>query len=217
MLGSVQLRRLIATGTWLATTAAATTMVWMATSVVAADVTDRPARVVARADVVVALKTGAPGADTTPAVTAATAPTSTVPRRRPSRVVPVPPAPGRPTTEPPPQEPEPTTTPTLPPVTAPPAPPSPPPTTQPSPNPVAAFATAGGTVTVACNGYLIRLVTATPGDGYSVDVLDRGPATVDVHFTGSDGEVRVRVVCFGGGPIRIPDQHEQSGRAPGSP
>lgn len=209
MLRVVQVRRLIAAGTWLATTAAATALVWAATSVVAADVTDRPAAVLPHREVVIALQTGSPAVDTAPAVTAPPSPTTTAP------------APARTAAQNQPQQPQnqasgPTTVPSST-VPAPVAVPTPPPTNPPSADPPAAaqpsrdstgtYATAGGTVTVACSGYLIRLIAATPSDGYAVDVLDRGPATVDVHFTGRGEEIRVRAVCFGGAPIRIPDQH----------
>ena len=176
------MRRLIASGTWLATTAAATAMVWAATSVVAADVTDRPAAVLPHRQVVIALQTGSE-ADTAPAVTAAPTSTTTAP-------APAPP-PRNQSSQPPDTVPAPTFTPpsTLPPPdpTPPPTVPppvTPPPTTQPSPNPTATFSTAGGTVTATCSGYFIRLVSATPTDGYAVEVLDRGQSTVDVNFTG---------------------------------
>ena len=202
------MRRLIASGTWLATTAAATAMVWAATSVVAADVTDRPAAVLPQRQVVIALQTGSE-ADTAPAVTAAPTSTTTAPApaQQPRNQSPQPPdtvpAPTftPPSTLPPP---DPTPSPTVPP------PVTPPPTTQPSPNPTATYSTAGGTVTATCSGYFIRLVSATPTDGYAVEVLDRGPATVDVHFTGRGAEIQVRVVCFGGAPLRIPDQHKDA-------
>ncbi|MDP9074733.1 MAG: hypothetical protein M3N98_11270, partial [Actinomycetota bacterium] len=54
------IRRLFGVGLWLLTTVAATAMVWTATSVVAADVTDHPAPVVAHRDVVSALSGSAP-------------------------------------------------------------------------------------------------------------------------------------------------------------
>lgn len=205
MLRKVQVRRLIASGTWLATTAAATALVWAATSVVVADVTDRPAAVLPHREVVIALQTGSPAADTAPAVTVAPTPTTTVPRPAPDQDRPAQPLipDSGPTSVPPPTVPPPPPTP--PPTNPPPVNPAAP--AQPSPNPVATYSTAGGTVTVACSGYFIRLISATPTDGYAVDVLDRGPATVDVHFTGRGQEIQVRVVCLGGGPIRIPDQH----------
>lgn len=52
MLGGMPLSRLFATALWLVVTAASTGIVWMATSAVAADVTDRPASVLANGDVV---------------------------------------------------------------------------------------------------------------------------------------------------------------------
>lgn len=186
-------------------------MVWAATSVVAGDVTDRPAPVVAHREVVQALAATPSTTSTTPAVTAPTSPRPTVPQR-PTQAVPVegpsqPQGPGPGTTLPSPTT---TTVPTT-------ASTAPPPTTAPPIDPTATFSTAGGVVTATCSGYFIRLVSATPTDGYAVQVLDRGPATVDVHFTGSGDEVRVRLVCFGGRPTRIPDQHEARGASPGPP
>lgn len=210
MLRRVQVRRLIAAGTWLATTAAATALVWAATSVVAADVTDRPAAVVPHREVVMALQTESPGVDTAPAVpappsttTTAPAPAPTAAQNRPQQ--PQNPASG-PTSTPPSTVPAPAPTP---PTTSP-SPVNPPAAAQPSPDPTGTYATAGGTVTVACNGYVIGLIAATPTDGYAVDVLDRGPGTVDVHFSGRGEEIRVRAVCFNGAPVRIPDQHNGS-------
>lgn len=212
----VQVRRLLTAGTWLATTVGATGLVWTATSVVAGDVTDRPAPVIAHREVLQALQVESLGARTTTTVATARPPTSNVAR------VPAPTAPvGGPTTAPAPEPsatlppPLPTTTTTS---TATVAPTSPPTTPRPI-NPTATTSTAGGVVTASCSGYFIRLVAATPADGYAVDVLDRGPATVDVHFVGpaEAEEIRVRLVCFDGRPIRIPDQHQGPGTTPGPP
>ncbi|MDQ3573996.1 MAG: hypothetical protein M3404_03625, partial [Actinomycetota bacterium] len=52
------LPRLLAAGLWLTVTLASTALVWTATSVVAADVTDRPASVLAHEDVVNELESG---------------------------------------------------------------------------------------------------------------------------------------------------------------
>ena len=71
-------------------------------------------------------------------------------------------------------------------------------------------------MTASCSGFFIRLVAATPTDGYAAEVLDRGPASVHVHFVGRGREEsRVRLVCFGGRPIRVPDQHEESSETSG--
>ncbi|MGH9281356.1 MAG: hypothetical protein ACRD0S_00300 [Acidimicrobiales bacterium] len=198
----MQVRRLLTAGIWLATTAAATAMVWTATSVVAGDVTDRPPTVVAPREVAQALREEVTPAGTAPPASAPGSPTSTT--SRPPEPPPPPvgatqsqaPAP----TLPPSTASTTTTTTTL---------PGPTTTLPPAPDPTATFSTSGGVVTAACSGFFIRLVAATPADGYAVEVLDRGPASVHAHFVRRAGQdVRVRLVCFGGRPIRIPDQHE---------
>lgn len=210
------MRRLLTAGLWLGTTVGATGLVWTATSVVADDVTDRPPPVIAHSEVVQALQVDTLDARTTTTVATARPPTSSVPRApAPTAAVGGPtmsPAPEPNTTLPPPT---PTTTTTT---TATVNPTSPPTTSRPI-DPTATSSTAGGVVTASCSGYFIRLIAATPTDGYAVDVLDRGPATVDVHFVGpsESEEIRVRLVCFDGRPIRIPDQHQGPGSTPGRP
>ena len=195
---------MLTAGIWLATTVAATAMVWTATSVVAGDVTDRPAPVVAPREVVQALAEVTPDPGTGPPPSTAPDPTpTTTPRTRPT-APPSQPAPGAATTLPPPPPSTTTTT------TAAPASTPPPTTAPPAPDPTATYSTEGGVVTASCSGFFIRLVAATPTDGYAVEVLDRGPASVHVHFVGrGHEESRVRLVCFGGRPIRVPDQHEE--------
>ncbi|HVF13395.1 MAG TPA: hypothetical protein VM942_02280 [Acidimicrobiales bacterium] len=196
------LSRLFATGLWLAVTVASTAMVWMATSIVAADVTDRPAPVVAHRDVVSELAS-VTGPTTTTTVPSETPPTTVPPSRgpvatRPNPAVPV--VPTSPTTVP-----AVTIAPLPPPAVAP--PPATPPTTQSPPLPTATYATSGGVVRVACNGVVIELIYAIPGDGYSVKVLASGPGNVDVVFSRPGQRVPVKVVCFGE-PIRY-DQWEE--------
>lgn len=198
------LRRFLTVALWLATTASATGLAWAATSVVAGDVTDRPAPVVAQREVVEALRADPP-AVTTPSTTQAPPPATPDPD---------PPAPSTAPAEPPSPLPAMPTTTVAPPVSTTTAPvavtTTVPPVAGTPPTPTGAFSSAGGVVTVTCTGFFIRLVTASPADGYAVEVLDRGPATVDVHFSRSGEEVRIRLVCFGGGAIRIPDQHPQA-------
>ena len=214
----MRVRRYLTAGIWLATTVGATALVWTATSVVAGDVTDRPAPVLAQREVVQALQVDPPGDRTTTTVTTPRTPTSTVARSAaptPPLVGPVqPPAPEAGAALPPPPPATSTTTASLPTAN-----PTTPPTTARPVDPTATFSTAGGVVTSSCTGYFIRLVAATPTDGYAAEVLDRGPATVDVHFVGpaETEEIRVRLVCLGGGPIRVPDQHQRPGNMPGQP
>lgn len=181
-------------------------MVWTATSIVAADVTDRPAPVVAHQDVLSELQSGASTANQTTTSTTPPADTSTTtaPRGRgPATAVPAAPEPAAP----PPQTPQPgvAITPVVPPTTAPQPPPTAPPTTppapQPPPVPMATYSTSGGVVRVACSGFFISLVSAIPNSGYTVNVVAGGPANVDVRFVGPGQDLSVRAVCFGD-PIR---------------
>ena len=208
----MQLPRLFATGLWLAATVGSTAMVWAATSIVAADVTDRPAPVVAQKDVESELEAG-------PAPP--TAPSSTVPRPAgPSPTLPPAgrgPAPAAPGGSSPvttaariPQAgvtvapaPPPTTAPGggTPPTTR----PAGPTTTQPAPRPTATYSTSGGVVRVACNGFFIELLSAIPVNGYAVKVVEAGPGKVDVRFVRSSQELSVKAVCFGE-PIRYYEQ-----------
>lgn len=178
-------RRLLAVGLWLLVTGAATAIVWAGTSTVAADLTDRPAPVVDRREVVEALQPGPAEDKTEPGITtpAASRPTTTVSTARPGpeagpSYTPVP-APSGSAIQPPtaaaptPATTPPTTQPASPPVTPPPA------------RPTATYSTAGGVATVACTGpfnFLVELVSATPNNGYAVRVVNPGPYYVEVHF-----------------------------------
>jgi len=51
----------------------------------------------------------------------------------------------------------------------------------------------GGTVVVSVSGDTVLLVSAVPTTGYSVDVRDAGPSTVEVRFESGDAESRVKV------------------------
>lgn len=60
-----------------------------------------------------------------------------------------------------------------------------------------------GTVTTRCEGSDITLQSASPSDGWSIDVGSRGPAAVQVRFrTGDDREreTQVKGTCAGGVP-----------------
>ena len=189
--------RLVPVGLWILATLISTAIVWTATSTVAADVTDRPAPVVPRRDVVSQLATvpttTATTTTTRPAPSSTSRPRTTVPRNAPTT------APAPPTTGP---VAAPTTVAAPPPVTA-------PPTTQAPARPTATYSTAGGVVRVACDGLLIQLLSATPADGWSTVVVDRGPITVEVRFVRFGQVATVKAVCFGQ-PIRyygdIPDR-----------
>ena len=181
--------RLIAVGLWIVATLVSTTIVWTATSTVAADVTDRPAPVVPRREVVSELATVPSTTVTTttttlPVPTSTTRPRTTVPRNSPTT------APAPPTTRPAPS----TTSAAPPPVTA-------SPTTQAPSRATATYPTPGGVVRVACDGILIQLLSATPADGWSAVVVDRGPVTVEVNFIRLGHVATVKAVCLGQ-PIR---------------
>ncbi len=196
------MRRYLAAGIWLVLTVSATAIVWAAVSVVAADVTDRPAPVVAHRDVVVAL-----GGSSTPAGVATTAvarvsPTVTT---RPASTVTVTTAPvgrGGPavtaaattTTTPPPTTTKPPTRTSVAPTTVPPTTTAPPATAP--PGATATYSTDGGAVGVACTGFnTIRLVVALPNDGYQAIVTSGGPYVVQVNFVGHGRNLPVGAAC----------------------
>ena len=201
--------RLLASALWLVVTVASTAMVWTATSIVAGDVTDRPASVLAQSDVVSELESGPPVPATTP--TSAPPPSSSTSTAPPRGRTPAPTVPGDPG---PPPAPDPAPQPAPPVVPSPPAttpataPSSPPttragssPPTQPQGRTTATYSTAGGVVRVACNGLFIQLVSAIPTNGYAADVVAAGPANVEVHFVRGGQDLAVKVVCFNQ-PIR---------------
>ena len=215
------LPRLLATSLWLVVTMASTAMVWAATSIVAADVTDRPAPVLAHQDVVTELESGSSAAGTPPTSPPPTAdsPTSTLPSpgRGSAPAGPNAPAPTAPASQSPPPgvtvaPAPPATTPTTRPGAPPPTRPASPPTTQPQ-RPTATYSTAGGVVRVACNGVFIELLSAIPTNGYAVDVVAGGPANVDVRFVRGGQTLSVKAVCFGQ-PIRYYEQNPPR-QAPG--
>ncbi|HEX3620780.1 MAG TPA: hypothetical protein VHT97_00535 [Acidimicrobiales bacterium] len=188
------LPRFFAVGLWVGVTAAATGTVWAATSLVAADVTDRPAPVVAQRDVVNALgPPAAPPESVTTTTTRVGGPTTTAggsARPAPSTSVPVAPA-----------QPVVTTTTPAPPVTTSTTRPAASATTVAPALPTGTYSTAGGVVRVSCNGLLISLVSAIPTNGFATNVVAAGPGNVDVHFVRPGQDLSVKAVCFGQ-PIR---------------
>lgn len=186
--------RLFTTALWLVATMVSTGIVWTATSRVAADVTDRPAPVVPRREVISQLESEAAQASSTTTSTRAPTPTTT---RTPTTVPRNPPVttPSPATTRPAPTPASPSTTVAArPPVIA-------PTTTQAPSRPTATYSTSGGVVRVACDGFFIQLLSATPADGWSTTVVAGGPVNVDVHFVRLGQDVSVKVICFGQ-PIR---------------
>ena len=214
----VGLPRLFTPALWLAVTVASTSIVWQATSLVGADVTDRPPPVVAHEDVVSELASSPSPTGTTPTSTTVKPATSTT--IRPGGQLPVAPGATVPPTTPsqtlqpgatvaPPATPATATT--VPSAASTPRPPSPP-TTQAPVRPTATYSTIGGVVRVACDGFLIDLISAIPNNGYAVQVRVNGPVNVDVHFVRSGQDHSVKAVCVGQ-PIRY---YEQMPRRPGS-
>jgi len=57
-----------------------------------------------------------------------------------------------------------------------------------------------GSMTVRCSGGEASLQSASPDDGYGVEVGSRGPAEVEVTFKGSGREVQVKGTCAAGTP-----------------
>lgn len=55
-----------------------------------------------------------------------------------------------------------------------------------------------GVVRARCAGEDVSLQTATPADGYGVEIESRGPDRVELVFRGSDREVELRAECEGG-------------------
>ena len=195
-------RRLFAVGLWLCVTAAATTIVWAGTSTVAADLTDRPAPVVAHGDVVKDLESGSSAARTAPGISAPkpNGPNSTVASAGAGSAVAAPNAPASgPSGS---QTPQPGVAAPTPPAAPPTTQPSRPPTTQAPGRPTATYSTAGGVATVVCNSsFFIGLVSATPANGYAVNVGSAGPYYVEVHFVGRGQDYPIWAYCLGQ-PIR---------------
>lgn len=56
---------------------------------------------------------------------------------------------------------------------------------------------AAGSVTVVCDGARVSLRAASPANGYSVEVRERGPDEVEVRLESDDAETDVEVRCVG--------------------
>ncbi len=67
-------------------------------------------------------------------------------------------------------------------------------------------------VTVACSGpSTIRLVSATPADGFIALVVSPGPQYVGVDFHSARAEVTIGAVCMFGQPFVADDQGHRPG------
>ena len=62
----------------------------------------------------------------------------------------------------------------------------------------AAWRGGAGSVTVLCTGSSISLQAASPNNGYSVEVRERGPEEVEVRLVADDAETRVEASCSSG-------------------
>ena len=67
-----------------------------------------------------------------------------------------------------------------------------------------------GTVVARCTGPRVSLVSATPNDGYQVEVGSRGPAEVEVTFKGG-GETQAKARCSAGAPLFSIEPHNDAG------
>jgi hypothetical protein len=91
---------------------------------------------------------------------------------------------------------------------------------QKSPRPrVASWEGAAGSVAVRCRGPVASLASATPADGWAVEVADRGPDRVEVELRRDepDGRVQVRSECVRGIPRLTIDTTSESADDPASP
>ncbi len=59
-----------------------------------------------------------------------------------------------------------------------------------------------GRVTATCRGQRIKLDAAVPADGFTVQIGNRGPETLEIEFhrTRGEGEFKVKGTCRSGGP-----------------
>jgi hypothetical protein len=209
-------RRYLAAGIWLVMTVTSTFIVWEAVSVVAADVTDRPAPVVAEKAVAVDLKNGSSTTTTTAAPPAVPHPVTPTTTSRPGgagvTVTTVPggsvsaspgvsgsggPAPAVATPSPPTTQ-APVHSTATPPSTA----------ASAATGGTATYSTGGGVVAVACTSFnTIRLVAAAADDGYQALVFSGGPQFVAVNFVGMGHNYPVAAACVFGQPFEFNKSH----------
>ena len=191
---------LVGVAVWLAVVTVVSVATWTVIDAAGRDVTARPA-----SDPAAARGLGSTGATTSSPATTPTSSAATRTARPPRTRSP------RATASPPTAATAPTTAAPPPATTA--AAPSRTPDPDPPPAPTARERTwtgAAGTVTSRCVGSRISLVTATPSNGWRMEVDDRGPARVRVEFKtsgeseggedGEDREAEVRAECVGGSP-----------------
>lgn len=164
---------------WAAATLAATAVSWVGVSTVTAAVSDTPSPAIPPQRVIALVEPSSTTTTTEPETTTSTAPapvatTTTAATRR--------------------EEPATTTT-TV-------TPPRPTTTSTTVPRRTATYNTKGGSITVACDGDAVGLVSAAPADGYQVVVDKAGPDRVDVSFRGEEDGSRILAHCEEGTPVR---------------
>jgi hypothetical protein len=92
-----------------------------------------------------------------------------------------------------------------------------PPTARPSTAPAApapatrTFTTAAGTVGVQCTGTALRLVYATPAQGWTLDERSVGGSEAEVRFRGAGSRLRVRLSCASGAPTLVEQRTDPDG------
>ena len=90
---------------------------------------------------------------------------------------------------------------TAPPVAVPPPPVAPAPAPAPAPAAVArTWNVSGGQVAAQCTGSQIVLLSATPQNGWSLEVKHSGPEELEVKFRQGEEETSVHAVCVAGVP-----------------
>ena len=96
------------------------------------------------------------------------------------------------------------------------APSAPPATTSPPSAPPATvsaqtFAVTAGTLGVQCAGSTLRLLYATPAQGYAIDERSVGGAEAEVRFRGAGTRVRLRLSCATGVPRLVEQRTDEDG------
>ncbi len=92
-----------------------------------------------------------------------------------------------------------------------------PPSSRPTTAPVApapttrTFTTAAGTLGVQCTGSALRLVYATPAQGWALDERSVGGTEAEVRFQGAGSRVRVRLSCASGAPRLVEQRTDPDG------
>ncbi len=79
----------------------------------------------------------------------------------------------------------------------------------PSPTPVVRnWTVAAGSVSAACTGQTISLLSASPADGWRVKIESRGPDRVKVEFVSGERESSVSGTCVDGVPQQSTSDHD---------